>query len=390
MKLLLNAVLFTCFVWSCGLAANAQDPTVETKQKIKIACQSIIERLHENGDFTGASASIVLPDNHVITICVGKAFDKEHTPITPESRMSSGSIGKTYFAALAMKLVEEGKLSLDDRLSKYLGDQKWFDRLPNAHHITLRHLLTHQSGVPRYIFNKEIWRTAIDDPNKKWTGVEQIKYVFDQKPVHPAGKGWAYSDTGFILLALAIEKVSNGSLVEQIDRVFLKPNKLNDTVAAQRGKINNLVSGRCRLLKQFGIPEQPVVDQQFQFNPTFEWAGGGYVCTSSDLARWANIFWSGKAIEGDYVDALIKDAPSSAPFLGQNSRYGIGTMIRPTELGISYGHDGVFTGYLSSTAYFPEHDISVAIQLTTDRPQDVGKPLHTVLVDFAKTAASAK
>lgn len=367
--------------------ASAQKIDVQDLKKIQVQCQSILDALHENGDFTGGSASIALPDEHVITVCVGTAFDSPRTPITEKSRMSSGSVGKTYFAALAIRLVTENKLDLDAKVSTYLGDQVWFSRIPNKDEITVRNLLCHQSGIPRYVFEAEVWKTAIDNPEKQWHGIEQLAYVFDKKPLHKAGNGWAYSDTNYILLALVLEKVSQRPAIEQIDEYFLKPNKLNDTVPATREKIENLVSGRCRLLSSYGIPEQPVVDNRFVFNPEFEWAGGGYVCTSADLARWARILWSGKALKGNYVQTMVANAPSSAPSLGRDSKYGIGTMIRPTHLGESFGHDGVFTGYLTSTAYFPEHDIAVAIQVTTDRARDIGKPLHRVVSQLAETVS---
>lgn len=390
MKRFTNAVLILLVCLTTCAAALGQNKETVDREKIKADCQAILGKLQEGGDFTGAYAAIVMPDDEVVTVCIGTAYDEGKTPITPQSKMSSGSVGKTYFAALAMYLVSEGKIKLDDPVSKYLGKQDWFDRIPNAKDITIRHLLTHQSGIPRYVFAKEVWQTALEKPDEKWTGVEQLSFVFDKAPLHPAGKGWAYSDTGFVLMALALEKVTDKPLDDQIAEHFLKKHNLNDTLAARRGKIPNLVVGRCRLLKQFGIPERPVVDEQFLFNPTFEWAGGGYISTTSDLARWAKILWSGKAFDGDYVEAMVEDAPASDRFLGRGSRYGVGTMIRPTELGESLGHDGVFTGYLSATAYYPDHDISVAIQLTTDRPQDVGKPLHMVLTDLAKTVVGDK
>jgi D-alanyl-D-alanine carboxypeptidase len=367
--------------------AFAQKIDVQDLKKIHSQCQSILETLHQNGDFPGASASIVLPDDQMLSICVGTAFDSARTPITAKSRMSSGSVGKTYFAALAMRLVSENKLDRDANVSVYLGDQQWFSRIPNKDEITIRNLLCHQSGIPRYVLEADVWKTAIDNPEKQWHGIEQLGYVFDKKPLHKAGDGWAYSDTNYILLALVLEKVSQRPAIEQIDEYFLKPNKLNDTVPATRGKIENLVSGRCRLLASYGIPEQPVVDNQFVFNPEFEWAGGGYVCTSADLARWTRILWSGKALQGNYVQTMVANAPSSAPFLGRGSKYGIGTMIRPTPMGESFGHDGVFTGYLTSTAYFPDHDIAVAIQVTTDRARDIGKPLHRVVSQLAETVS---
>ena len=104
----------------------------------------------------------------------------------------------------------------------------------------------------------------------------------------------------------------------------------------------------------------------FVFNPAMEWCGGGFASTSADLARWAKILFSGSAMEGDYLKIMTATPADASALLGPGARYGLGVIIRETELGPALGHDGGFPGYSSTTAYFPQHQISAAFMYNTD------------------------
>ena len=75
----------------------------------------------------------------------------------------------------------------------------------------------------------------------------------------------------------------------------------------------------------------------------------------------------------------------AAPMLGRETKYGLGVIIRPTRLGVTYGHSGFFPGYMTDMMYFPEHKIAVAVQVNTSVPQNLGKPLGRMLVELAET-----
>ena len=96
----------------------------------------VLEAFHAGGTFPGASAAVSLPGGAVISLTVGEADTARHIPMDPGARMFQGSVGKTYFAALAMRLRSEGRLDLDAPVSSYLGHYPWYSRMPNAGQIT--------------------------------------------------------------------------------------------------------------------------------------------------------------------------------------------------------------------------------------------------------------
>src|SRR5262249_45210235 len=147
------------------------------------------------GTAPGVSAGFALADGRSFGLAAGLADKAAKQPMTPDARMLQGSVGKTYVAAVALQLVHEGKLNLDDKVSKYLGGEEWFPRLPNAADITVRMLMNHTSGIVRYELNRKFLEDLTRDPYKVWLPAERLRYVLDGKPPFAAGKGWEYSDT---------------------------------------------------------------------------------------------------------------------------------------------------------------------------------------------------
>jgi D-alanyl-D-alanine carboxypeptidase len=125
--------------------------------------------------------------------------------LSPDDLLMAGSTGKTFFAAVALQLIEAGRLDLDAPISKYLGAKPWFSRLPNAKDITVRMLMTHTSGLVRYEMNPKFTADLRANPDKAWTPEEELSYLFDATPPFAAGQGWDYSDTNYIVLGMIME-----------------------------------------------------------------------------------------------------------------------------------------------------------------------------------------
>src|SRR5262245_57670485 len=122
------------------LAGTQKEAALEVRVGTRLAT------LLTQGSAPGASAGIILPDGQVIGVAAGLADRRARTPMTSDSVLLQGSVGKTYVAAVALQLVHEKKLSLDDLVQKHLGKEPWFNRLPNARDITVRMLMNHTSG----------------------------------------------------------------------------------------------------------------------------------------------------------------------------------------------------------------------------------------------------
>ena len=110
-----------------------------------------LDRLQSQYGFPGVTVAYVLSDGTIGEVASGLADIETREPMTTKSRMLAASIGKTFVAATVLALAKEGRLNLDDLLSHRLSDCSWYSRLPNHETITLRHLLTHSSGISDHV-----------------------------------------------------------------------------------------------------------------------------------------------------------------------------------------------------------------------------------------------
>jgi D-alanyl-D-alanine carboxypeptidase len=307
----------------------------------------------------------------------------------PTDRMLAGSVGKTFAAATAMQLVKERKIGLDEKVEKYLGAQTWYSRLPNAKEITVRQLMNHTSGLVRYEFKEKFTKDLTANPEKIWMPAELVAYILDETPPFEPGKGWEYSDTNYIVLGMIIEKVTGKSFHDEAKRRVIQPLKLTNTIPQDGVKLKGVVQGYAGPNNPFGGRDEMIQDGKFTINPQFEWTGGGYASTAHDLARWVKLIYEGKAYSADLLPQALDGVP--APMLGRDVKYGLGTIIRKTAIGTSYGHSGFFPGYLTDMMYFPDKKIGIAVQVNTSVQQSLGRPLGRVVVEMVGVIeASAK
>ena len=361
-----------------------QTQQVASAQDLQVRLQAVLDGFHEGGSFAGASAAISLPDGRVIPLTAGEADTVRHIPMDPSHRMLQGSVGKTYFAALAMQLIGSGLLELDAPVARYLGHHDWYERIPNAGGITVRHLMTHTSGVMRYEFKETFTTDLSAQPDKHWLPEELLAYVLDEEASFVQGEGWEYSDTNFILLGMIMEEITGKACYDLIQERLLDPLGLENTVPSSSRLIPGLIQGYAGPGNPFGGTDEVVLpDGLFVINPQFEWAGGGFASTTSDLAAWARALYTGKAFDPALLPLMLDGVPAR---LGPGSRYGLGVILTDTPAGPSQGHSGFFPGYLTEMAYFPDLDVAVALQVNTSVGRSLGRSPVSVLVELAQLA----
>jgi len=295
--------------------------------------------------------------------------------------MLQGSVGKTYVASVALQLVHQKKLALDDLIEKYLGREPWFAKLPNAREITVRMLMNHTSGLVRYEFKEQFTKDLSANPDRIWKPEELISYILDTPAPFAAGKGWDYSDTNYIVLGMIIEKVTGSRYYDLAKRRLLEPLKLRETVPSNTRVIPGLIQGYAGPANPFGGTDEMIVNGKFAINPQFEWCGGGMASTSEDLARWAKAMYEGRAFDPSLLPQMLEGVPAR---LGPEAKYGLGVIIRPTKFGMSYGHSGFFPGYITEMMYFPDHKLAIAVQVNTSVPRTTAKPLTAFISDFVE------
>jgi D-alanyl-D-alanine carboxypeptidase len=333
--------------------------------------QAALDEWRVSTNTPGASLGIVLGEGEVVALASGVADRASGRPMTTTDLLMTGSTGKTFFAALALQLVETGRLDLNAPISTYLGQRPWFSRLPNANDITVRMLMTHTSGLVRYEMNPRFTADLRAQPDKAWTPEEEIAYLFDAAPPFAAGQGWDYSDTNYIVLGMIMEGLTGTTVYDEVDRRFLKPLALTHVAPTTSRRVPGLVPGYAGARDPLGLPDEVMVNGLMVINPQFEWTGGGYATSASDLARWGHALYAAKAISPKMRDLMIAEAVPAR--LGPETRYGLGVIVRPTTpVGPAWGHSGFFPGYQTELLHLPESGLTMALQINTSAPRPSG------------------
>lgn len=315
-------------------------------------------------DLPGITVAVAGPEGLTV-VATGFADRENNRRMSTDTTMLAASIGKTFVAATVLQLNDQGQLRLDDPVSKWLGDRDWFERLPNASVISIRHLLQHRSGLPDHVHLAafaRLWPDKVDGVKPE----ELIALTLDSAPLFPAGEGWAYSDTGYLLLGLVIERVTGRTYEDVVGERFIAPLKLSSTGPSNKKALPGLARGYVETGPNFGLPMYTTDDAGVMvWNPAIEGTGGGLYANARDLAVWGRAFLSGRLLsEAAYREALKS---VSASVSDAASFYGLGIAIRTESVfGPIYGHRGWIPGYVSSLQYYPSFDTAVAFQINTD------------------------
>ena len=239
-------------------------------------------------------------------------------------------------------------------------------------------LLHHASGLEDHVATLEFalkagWKRFVTDPHVRFEPLELVEIVLDREPLFAAGKGYSYTDTGYILVGLIIEEVAGESYYEELQRRFLDPLELDLTSPATRRDLEGLAVGHTGpddnmvAIAHLLMPEKTVVDGELVFDPNTEWTGGGLVTNPRDLVVWAKTLYEGRALRGDYTRELLTPGYVPMPQTpAEPPAYGLGVHMSMTALGPVYGHGGYWPGFNSAMSFFPNHGLAVAIQWNSD------------------------
>jgi D-alanyl-D-alanine carboxypeptidase len=319
----------------------------------------------------GMNFSIIYANGKQENYSGGFADIDKNEKMTPDHAMFSGSIGKTYAIAVIAQLVDEGSIDLNKKYIEYFPNVDWLQKLPNINDFTVLQLMQHRSGLPRYAFKKEVWETAKNNPDKVWSYKDRLSYVFGDSAVHKAGDGFAYSDTGYLLLGMLLEKVTGKYFYDAIRERVIDPMKLEQTYGADKRSYpkNSNTYSRDEI---FQMPGAVFANGICKFNPQMENAGGGFVNTTSDLAKWAKLYYEGAPFS-DSMKSIIQSISPDGENVYDGWHCGAGIFILETKYGRAYGHTGLMVGTRSIMLYFPDYNISAAMQMNTDKPEgDLG------------------
>lgn len=346
---------------------------------------ALLDQFVEAGRSPGVSVAIAKPDGSLMAWARGWEDPGSEQKLSTDHYLMSGSIGKTYFAALAAELMEEGRMKPEDRLAQYLGDLDWYARLPNAQTVTIDSLLKHTSGVMDHVRMPEFFAQAEAEPQKQWTRAELMAFLLDEEPLFAVDEGWAYADANYILLGMALEKELGESVYREVWRRYLQPLGLHQTRENNSYDLPGLAQGWHILGTDWQEAKPVIRNGAFYLNPQMEWCGGGYRSTTSDLAKWGAELFAGRAVSAPARQRMLDAAVDAQLYPGD--RYGYGVIVASTPAGPAWGHSGWFPGYLSEMMWLPELGVCVAVQVNSDDARKVG-PLRALAVEVAKAYTS--
>jgi D-alanyl-D-alanine carboxypeptidase len=349
--------------------------------------QTQLDSLQQASDITGISVAVIGPDEKNLAVTSGLADKEDGEALKPSHRLLMGSVGKMYVAALVLQEVAAGKLSLDDSVKQFLAGTDWYAPLANADKITLRQLLNHTSGLERWVFKPQVWQSMLADPDKVWSMADRMAMIRGDSAIHAPGEGWAYSDTNYLLLGVILEQLNGQSFYELVEARLLQPHGLQDTQPSDQRELAGLADGYTGERNPFGFPVQAADEGIYAVNPQFEWTGGGFMTTPSELARFARLLYEGDLISPEMQEQMRTAAPFATPLPG-NARYGLACMMRDTPLGQSLGHEGFMPGFQTVVDHFPEKGITIALMVNEDQfGGHHSSPLHEWGLLLAKAAA---
>ncbi|TJY36045.1 serine hydrolase domain-containing protein [Pontimicrobium aquaticum] len=320
-----------------------------------------LDAIWEESNAPGISISVVFPNGEAKTFTRGYANVEKKIKMSAKTKMLGGSTGKVFYSVVALQLIEEGKLKLDEPIYNVMSEYSWFDKIPNANQLTVRSLMRHETGIPRYVFSEKFQTDVLKDVDKVWKPEELLSYVFDAKPEFEVGKNFAYSDTNYIILCMLIEKVTGNYIYEEVQKRVLDKAGLKNVVPQTSRTYNNIAQGYNADSDPFYPGLQFNKNGKSNYNLQFEWAGGGLVITTHDLAILGKKIYEGKMFNASLLKEYFKGV--SAGNMG--GTWGLGVHIRDTPNGKIYGHRGFMPGYVTNMMYYAKYKFAVCYQINT-------------------------
>jgi len=294
-------------------------------------------------DAPGCAALVMKKGEVVYRKAFGKANLELNVPMQPGMIFRIGSITKQFTAVAILQLEEQGKLALQDEITKFIPDYP-----THGYKITVEHLLTHSSGIKDYTGMKE-WTDEMK--SKDMTPKEIVDFFKDQPMDFEPGTKYQYDNSGYILLGYIIEKASGETYENYLMKHILKPLGLEHTsYEHSKDIVKNRVEG-------YSKADSGYINSSY-LSMTQPYAAGSLLSTVDDLYTWTKGVRSGRIIKpGTFAKAVVPYKLKD----GSTAGYGYGLEIGEIFGSQAIWHNGGINGFLTMGIYMPAEDIFVAV-----------------------------
>jgi CubicO group peptidase (beta-lactamase class C family) len=360
-KLLTGLLLAACFALSAAELWAQDFPLANELDKTLSAA------LASSG---APSVSVVVTENGRIVYAraFGMANIAENRPATAATRYAIGSVSKQFTVAALLLLEEQGKLSLKDKVGKYLPD------LTRANQVTIRELLSHTSGYEDY--------APQDYMIPDWTHPITPREILDRwakKPLNfDPGTRWQYSNTNYVIAGQIFEKVSGQPLL-----AFLREKIFGPLGMTTPGDISVHEPGDASAYTRYALGPPRLVERE---GPGWMFAAGELAMTPSDLARWDIAFLEKKILSARSYEEFTREVKLKD---GKSTHYALGLSLGDVNGIPMVSHSGEVSGFLTVNAVFPSKNIAVAVCSNEDGISLVG-PLARQIEELILGTASAR
>jgi D-alanyl-D-alanine carboxypeptidase len=331
-----HAALWSLLLW-CVTGQMAQADSIDDYVQGQIKKHQI----------PGVSIAIVLDGKVVRAKGYGLANVELSVPATENTVYQLASVTKQFTATAIIMLIEEGKLSLHDPITKRLSD------LPTAwENVTVRHLLNHTSGIKNYTSTKDFDKTM-----RKDFGQRELLALVEGEPLEFApGEKWNYSNTGYYLLGMLIEKVTGKKYSEFLQERIFHPLGMTHT------RVNDLQVIIPNRAQGYSLDGAELRNGEY-VSPTQPFAAGALVSTVSDLVKWDTALSSARLLKQSSLDEMWTPTPLS---LGGTAEYGFGWQVENVNGHRLIGHGGGIPGFATRILRFVDDKLTVIVLTNAD------------------------
>jgi CubicO group peptidase (beta-lactamase class C family) len=304
------------------------------------------------GDSSGVAVLVARDGKVVFQGGFGFADIANKVRITPQTKFRIGSVTKQFTAAAVLRLAEEGKLSLDDSIAKHFPDFSHFSG------VTVRHLLTHTSGLHSYTEKPEVL-SRLTEPIEP---AALIALFRNDPPDFAPGAGFHYSNSAYFMLGEMVAKVSGKTFGSYLRETFFEPLGMIETgIYVNSAPPPGMAIGYSSADDKF----KPALDWDMS------WTGGAgaLYSTVGDLFRWTEALFSGRVVNKTSFQAAATPVELPASADGLTMKYGYGLMMYEIKRLPAIGHAGGLPGWLSDLVHLPKHNCTVVVLANAAMPQ---------------------